>query len=215
MMIASLLHFGRSGSALSWGCQFLIWLGLFGSVPSMLFRLTFSVITCRRVKRSLRLRRCTTGRCTDSVTSWVQWDIGSRSTRSHRLRGRNEVIWKFGTTICIVYYEGIKREVKRRPRYECRSDERLKTKGEGSTLWHVSHTPWVDRGTGSPKNRDEVNKREVCEFDGWVCVLEVICVRSRLIWIFIERPCCLLWIDEAKPKDKTYIWVSVWWKTTN
>jgi hypothetical protein len=30
----------------------------------MLFRLTFSVITCRRVKRSLRLRRCTTGWCT-------------------------------------------------------------------------------------------------------------------------------------------------------
>jgi hypothetical protein len=26
---------------------------------------------------------------------------------------------------------------------------------------------------------------------------------------------CLLWIDEGKPKDKTYIWVSVWWKTTN
>ena len=26
---------------------------------------------------------------------------------------------------------------------------------------------------------------------------------------------CLSWIDEGKPKDKTYIWVSVWWKTTN
>jgi hypothetical protein len=23
----------------------------------------------------------------------------------------------------------------------------------------------------------------------------------------------LLWMDEAKVKDKTFIWVSVWWKT--
>ena len=33
----------------------------------------------------------------------------------------------------IVYYESIKREVKTRPRYECRCDERLKTKTEKST----------------------------------------------------------------------------------
>jgi hypothetical protein len=25
---------------------------------------------------------------------------------------------------------------------------------------------WVPRGTGTPKDRDEVNKREVCECDG-------------------------------------------------
>jgi hypothetical protein len=25
---------------------------------------------------------------------------------------------------------------------------------------------WVGLGTGTPKNRDEVNKREVCECDG-------------------------------------------------
>jgi len=25
----------------------------------------------------------------------------------------------------------------------------------------------------------------------------------------------LLWIDKVRAKDKTYIWVSVWWKTTN
>jgi hypothetical protein len=31
------------------------------------------------------------------------------------------------------YYEGIKRELKRRPIYECRCDERLKTKVEGCT----------------------------------------------------------------------------------
>ncbi len=32
-----------------------------------------------------------------------------------------------------VYYESIKRELKRRPIYECQCDDRLKTKGEGST----------------------------------------------------------------------------------
>ena len=26
---------------------------------------------------------------------------------------------------------------------------------------------------------------------------------------------CLLWIDKVRAKDKTYIWVSVWWKTKN
>jgi hypothetical protein len=34
---------------------------------------------------------------------------------------------------------------------------------------HVSHH-WVVWGTGTPKDRDEVNKREVYECDGWVSV---------------------------------------------
>ena len=33
----------------------------------------------------------------------------------------------------VVYYESIKRELKIKPIYECRCDERLKTKGEEST----------------------------------------------------------------------------------
>jgi hypothetical protein len=33
---------------------------------------------------------------------------------------------------------------------------------------------WVSRGTGTPKDRDKVNRREVCECDGRVCVREVI-----------------------------------------
>ena len=33
----------------------------------------------------------------------------------------------------LVYYESIKRELKTRPIYECRCDERLKPKGEEST----------------------------------------------------------------------------------
>jgi hypothetical protein len=29
----------------------------------------------------------------------------------------------------------------------------------------VSHIHWVARGTGTPKDRDEVNRRDVCECD--------------------------------------------------
>jgi hypothetical protein len=32
--------------------------------------------------------------------------------------------------------------------------------------------------------------------------------------LFLEYS-CLLWIDKTRAKDKIYIWVSVWWKTTN
>jgi hypothetical protein len=39
-----------------------------------------------------------------------------------------------GTIIIVgIYYEAIKRDLKRRPIYECRYDERLKAKAEGST----------------------------------------------------------------------------------
>jgi len=41
-------------------------------------------------------------------------------------------------TVFFVYYESIKRELKIRPIFECRCDERLKTKAEESTL--LSHT---------------------------------------------------------------------------
>jgi hypothetical protein len=37
------------------------------------------------------------------------------------------------TILIVVYYESMKREVKTRPIYECRCDERLKTKSEEST----------------------------------------------------------------------------------
>jgi hypothetical protein len=42
--------------------------------------------------------------------------------------------------VFVVYYEVIKRESNIRPIYECRCDERLKTKGEGST--RLRYTGW-------------------------------------------------------------------------
>ncbi len=39
---------------------------------------------------------------------------------------------------------------------------------------------WVVRGTGTPKDRDGVNRRDVCECEGWVSVLEVIGTPSIL-----------------------------------
>ncbi len=50
---------------------------------------------------------------------------------------------------------------------------------------------------GSNWDRDGVKRREVWECEGWA--------RAVL--------CCLLWIDKARSKDKTYICVSVWWRT--
>jgi len=69
-----------------------------------------------------------------------------------------------------VFYEVM---LNRRLVYECQCDERLKSKVEESAvIRHTSHTlGWG--GTGTPKDRDEVNRREVWECDGWVCYLEV------------------------------------------
>ena len=67
-------------------------------------------------------------------------------------------------------------ELKRRRTYEYRWDERLKT-GWGI---YTSRIHWVARGTGTPKDKDEVNKREVCECDGWVCDLETMGIPSIL-----------------------------------
>ncbi len=65
----------------------------------------------------------------------------------------------------VVYYESIKRKLNRRLIYECWCDERLKANTEGS-IRLTSHIHWVTRGTGTPKDRDEVNRREVCECGG-------------------------------------------------
>jgi hypothetical protein len=78
---------------------------------------------------------------------------------------------------------------------------------------------WVGLGTGTPKDRDEVNKREVCEFDGWVWELEAIGAPSKFRFThkgdtlarmlphfdYPSHPFfCLLWIDKARAKDKRY-----------
>jgi hypothetical protein len=57
--------------------------------------------------------------------------------------------------VVVVYYESMKRDLKTRRIYECRCDERLKTKTEESTRH------WVPPGTSTPKDRDEVNRRDV------------------------------------------------------
>jgi hypothetical protein len=45
-----------------------------------------------------------------------------------------------------------------------------------SQNWEIytTHIHCVVWGTGTPKDKDEVNRREVCECDGWVCVCETI-----------------------------------------
>jgi hypothetical protein len=52
----------------------------------------------------------------------------SHTTKSHRFCSK-----KKKKEENVVYYESIKRELKTRPIYDCRCDERLKTKAETST----------------------------------------------------------------------------------
>ncbi len=56
-----------------------------------------------------------------------------------------------------------------------------------------SHIHWVARGTGTPKDKDEVNRRDVCESDEWVCVLEVIGTPSKLNVIRKAAPLFKVW----------------------
>ncbi len=61
-----------------------------------------------------------------------------------------------------IYYETIKQELDKRLIFECRCDERLKVQVEGSTrLVYTGLNRQLERGTGTPKDRDEVNRREV------------------------------------------------------
>ena len=76
-----------------------------------------------------------------------------------------------------VYYESIKRELQIRPIYECRCDERLQTKSKEFT--RLLYTGLFG-GLEHLKDRDEVNRREDCEWDGWVCDLNVVDTRSKL-----------------------------------
>ncbi len=71
----------------------------------------------------------------------------------------------------VVYYESKEREIKTRPIYECRCDERLKTNTEKSTrlsytvlFGELEHLKIKTKLT--PKDKDEVNRRDVCECDG-------------------------------------------------
>ncbi len=44
----------------------------------------------------------------------------------------------------------------------------------------MSRIHWVTRGTGTSKDRDKVNRREVSECDGWVCDVDVMGTPSQL-----------------------------------
>ena len=52
---------------------------------------------------------------------------------------------------------------------------------EFTALLHVYHGITVPRGPGPPKDKDEINRRELSECDGWVCDLDVMGAPSILI----------------------------------
>ena len=59
-----------------------------------------------------------------------------------------------------VYYESLKRALQTKTIYGYRCDERLKTNVEEST--RLTYTPLCAE-LKTPKDRDEVNKRDACE----------------------------------------------------
>ena len=61
------------------------------------------------------------------------------------------------------------------------------------------------------KTRVNVSSRQCVYFSGICLEVENIVDDSDIF----HGQCCLLWIDKTRAKDKTYIWVSVWWKTKN
>ena len=61
-------------------------------------------------------------------------------------RLENHQVFFGNSTHLFVYYETIKRELNRRLIYECRCDERLKSKDE---VIFTSHIHWVPRGIGT------------------------------------------------------------------
>jgi hypothetical protein len=62
----------------------------------------------------------------------------------------------YGCLLFRFIIKSIKRDLKTRPIYDCRCDERLEPKDDESTC--LAYTGrWVARGTGIPKDRDEVN----------------------------------------------------------
>jgi hypothetical protein len=85
----------------------------------------------------------------------IRW-ITKKQVRKIKRLPRYKRSWKF-----VVYYNTIKREIKRRPGIK-RVSVWWKTK---ISRWgiYTSHIHWVVRGTGTNKDRDEVNRREVCE----------------------------------------------------
>jgi hypothetical protein len=83
--------------------------------------------------------------------------FGTKLSRLSRLK---TLIFVFAFLCFVVHYKARKRELNRPLIYECRCDESLKSKDEGSTrLTYTGLSGGL--GTGTPKDRDEVNRREV------------------------------------------------------
>jgi hypothetical protein len=165
---------------------------------------------------------CQTSKHTVSVNMWSALGLGCRvgcrfsSPSSHTFPHRSHThLVHVNKREFFLLNKTIKRELNKILTYECRCNERQKDKVEGSTC--LVYT-------------------EVCEWDGWVCDLDITgvpsmfkIIRSSTVLgrIFTFRfhlgeehhttKCSLffmlLWIKKGRDKDKTYIWGSVRRKT--
>ncbi len=70
-------------------------------------------------------------------------------------------------------------------------------------VWPISNDGWK----GTSIQRGVLSK-------GKLYVLSRVEVFPFYYWVMNCLSCCLLLIDKVRTKDKTYIWLSSWWKTT-
>jgi hypothetical protein len=85
-------------------------------------------------------------------------------------------------------------------------------------LWNTIWTSCVSKLTSSVLNWWTITCMGHIknQYQGWVGDKRISCSLGFCKTTQIQRTLhCLLWIKKSRAKDKTYIWVSMWWKTKN
>jgi hypothetical protein len=83
----------------------------------------------------------------------------------------------------------------------------------GQVVYFESRNRELKMGTGTPKDKDEVNRRDVWECDGWVCVFEVIDSSSR--FELVRKSSTLVRVLTTFCFQVCWEHRAVWWKTKN
>ncbi len=131
------------------------------------------------------------------VRVWIRKRLWLNCDITHTLSSLKSTWHFFCRLICLIWIN--KTRVKEKT-YEYRYDERLKTKNEESTrLSDTSLVVELEHLKTMTRLKDEKFPSVMgeCETETWLTI----------------RQCCLLLIDKVRTKSKTYIWLSVRWKT--
>jgi hypothetical protein len=75
--------------------------------------------------------------------------------------------------------------------------------GSRKVNWWLRNFRPVDRGTGTPKDKDEVNRRDVCECDGEYVFVRV----SEFFYFFLAKNKLGKLLDMTHPRHTQAVWV--------